>query len=338
MARQAATSALPAEEPLGVVDVVRLEALPRALGRRWPVGCGTRSGDPAAGSTAPGPPPPAPGRCRARRARTARSCRMRAQRLALGAGLVLRQREQLPAALAQRGAARTISCARGSTSRGRPAAQLGIEQAAPGRRGAARRGVRPRGARAATPRGRRRPARATGRGPAPAGTRPGRPRRASSSCTRPRRPRDSNRRASSSSRGTARRYPSRRRLDAPGRPEPCGAGPRTTGGSWRPKPAGGRPRRRRSARRRSPAAPAGWPGPGVRRGRGDRDVPSRRRSADRGLRSPRRHSPPAVGVASTRADTRWIPRMSLTCTGSGRTGWVGPAARRTVKGADLYEE
>ena len=106
----------------------------------------------------------------------------------------------------------------------------------------------------------------------------------------------SNRRASTSSSGTASRYPSRRRLDGVRPPAPCAAGRCRTGDSCAAEAGGWSPQTRRPARRRSRPAQTGGQGLQVRRGLGGRDVPSRPRPADRGPGCPPLHGAPRRGT------------------------------------------
>ena len=281
------------EEPVGVVDVVGLRPCHgqvAATGRARQA----QRGGPAAGSTARGRPPPAPGRCPSSRARTARSCRM-----VRSASPCAPVRYWARASSSQRrsrsGAARTISWARGRTSRARPPRSW-ASSAAPRHPGAAPPDDRPRGG--------GRPLREVREGPpAPQLER---------LLQQERRPVGLAERRGARGPGHLRLEPLgvhvvggdgeavavARGLDGLGAQrlaEPDDARLQVLGGRRR----GCRPRARPPARRRSPAAPAGRPGPGVRHGRADRDVPSRPRPTDRGPGCPRRHRAPAVGRAST---------------------------------------
>ena len=117
---------VPAEEPLGVVDVVRPESLPRALRGPGRAAAGPGGGGPAAGSTAPGPASPATGRSRApgpgRRAAGAASAAPRPGRrsgTARGRGAPSGAR-----AAERRAPARAP---RASTSRGRPLRSMRVD-------------------------------------------------------------------------------------------------------------------------------------------------------------------------------------------------------------------
>ena len=117
--------AVAAEEPLGVVDVVRLEPLPGALGRSRPGLRDEEAGVLLQDRLLEGQhlrrrvDPELPGQDGAQLAQGA-------QRLALGAGLVLREDEELPAALAQRrGAHQRVRLGHHLT--GAPAAQHRVD-------------------------------------------------------------------------------------------------------------------------------------------------------------------------------------------------------------------